>query len=214
MGAGQKAALYIGGGVLTLALLCCGGAAIIGAVTGDPKPTAARQNAADAEAQAAPTTAAADPVTAAPSSAGPAASPAAPPPVVEKKTVTETQAIPFGTRRVNDAGLPKGTEKVRTAGVNGVKTLTYEVTLTDGVQTAKTLLSQKVTTAPVTRVIAVGTKKASQCDPNYSGCVPIASDVDCAGGSGNGPAYVRGPVQVIGTDIYDLDSDNDGVACE
>jgi hypothetical protein len=25
------------------------------------------------------------------------------------------------------------------------------------------------------------------CDPNYSGCVPIASDVDCAGGRGNAP---------------------------
>ena len=53
-----------------------------------------------------------------------------------------------------------------------------------------------------------------QCDPNYSGCVPIASDVDCAGGSGNGPAYVDGPVDVIGTDIYDLDRDGDGTACE
>ncbi|MFI2565439.1 hypothetical protein [Paenarthrobacter sp. NPDC018779] len=54
----------------------------------------------------------------------------------------------------------------------------------------------------------------SNCDPNYTGCVPIASDVDCAGGKGNGPAYVRGPVTVIGTDIYDLDSDGDGIACE
>lgn len=52
------------------------------------------------------------------------------------------------------------------------------------------------------------------CDPNYSGCVPIASDVDCAGGSGNGPAYVRGPVRVIGQDIYGLDRDHDGVGCE
>lgn len=52
------------------------------------------------------------------------------------------------------------------------------------------------------------------CDPNYSGCVPIASDVDCAGGSGNGPAYVRGPVEVIGRDIYGLDADHDGVGCE
>ena len=43
---------------------------------------------------------------------------------------------------------------------------------------------------------------ARRCDPNYSGCVPIASDVDCAGGSGNGPAYVQGPVYVIGYDIY------------
>ncbi|CAN3129797.1 Excalibur domain protein [Mycobacterium sp. smrl_JER01] len=53
------------------------------------------------------------------------------------------------------------------------------------------------------------------CDPNYSGaCVPIASDVDCAGGSGNGPAYVSGPVRVIGSDIYDLDRDGNGIACE
>ena len=56
---------------------------------------------------------------------------------------------------------------------------------------------------------------AQQCDPNYDGaCVPVASDVDCASGSGNGPAYVQGPVYVIGSDIYDLDRDGDGVACE
>ena len=56
---------------------------------------------------------------------------------------------------------------------------------------------------------------AEDCDPNYSGaCVPIASDVDCAGGNGNGPAYVSGPVFVIGRDIYKLDRDGDGKACE
>jgi hypothetical protein len=58
-------------------------------------------------------------------------------------------------------------------------------------------------------------KVEPQCDPNYSGtCVPIASDVDCAGGSGNGPAYVHGPVTVIGRDIYGLDRDGDGIGCE
>jgi hypothetical protein len=72
-----------------------------------------------------------------------------------------------------------------------------------------------VTTAPTTQVTANGTKEEPQCDSNYSGaCVPIASDVDCAGGSGNGPAYVKGPVKVIGSDIYDLDRDNDGYGCE
>jgi hypothetical protein len=69
-------------------------------------------------------------------------------------------------------------------------------------------------------VCALGTLIASaaaaqDCDPNYSGaCVPIASDVDCAGGSGNGPAYVDGPVHVVGSDIYGLDRDGDGVACD
>jgi hypothetical protein len=67
-------------------------------------------------------------------------------------------------------------------------------------------------TAPPRVVSAVD---LPECDPNYSGCVPIASDVDCAGGRGNGPAYVDGPVRVIGTDIYDLDgNDNDGIGCE
>lgn len=55
----------------------------------------------------------------------------------------------------------------------------------------------------------------AECDPNYTNvCVPVASDVDCAGGAGNGPAYVTGPVHVIGNDIYELDRDGDGIACE
>jgi hypothetical protein len=57
--------------------------------------------------------------------------------------------------------------------------------------------------------------QAAECDSNYAGaCVPIASDVDCAGGSGNGPEYVSGPVTVVGTDIYDLDRDGNGTGCE
>lgn len=59
-----------------------------------------------------------------------------------------------------------------------------------------------------------GQALAQECDPNYTPCVPVASDVDCAAGSGNGPAYVRGPVRVIGRDVYGLDRDGDGVGCE
>ena len=51
------------------------------------------------------------------------------------------------------------------------------------------------------------------CNPNYTGCVPVDSDVDCAGGSGNGPSY-SGRVDVIGSDVYGLDGDGDGVGCE
>jgi hypothetical protein len=58
-------------------------------------------------------------------------------------------------------------------------------------------------------------QEPGSCDSNYSGpCVPVASDVDCEGGSGNGPAYVAGPVQVVGSDIYGLDRDGNGVGCE
>ena len=55
---------------------------------------------------------------------------------------------------------------------------------------------------------------ASQdCTPGYDPCIPLGPDVDCAGGSGNGPRYV-GRVTVTGSDPYDLDRDNDGVGCE
>jgi hypothetical protein len=54
----------------------------------------------------------------------------------------------------------------------------------------------------------------SDCNVNYDGCVPNASDVDCAGGEGDGPAYLEGTVNVIGNDVYDLDRDDNGVACD
>ncbi|MGC5053516.1 G5 domain-containing protein [Micromonospora sp. DT48] len=135
--------------------------------------------------------------------------------MAQTRTITVTKKVPYKTRTVNDSSLAKGTKKVSTRGVPGVRTLTYEVTVVDGVQTEKKLITSEITTQPVTRVVRVGTKQARQCDPNYAGaCVPIASDVDCAGGSGNGPAYVSGPVRVIGSDIYDLDRDGDGIGCD
>lgn len=152
---------------------------------------------------------------------------AAPTPTAAVKTPTTTtrkvfeyRTIPFKKKTVTDDSLPKGEKTIRTKGANGTRKLTYEVTYLDGVQTTKHLLRQDVSKQPRTQVTAVGTKvdepESSGCDPNYSGaCVPIASDVDCSGGSGNGPAYVRGPVYIVGEDIYGLDgNDNDGIGCE
>ncbi|HZN14739.1 MAG TPA: hypothetical protein VFB78_10755 [Acidimicrobiales bacterium] len=40
-------------------------------------------------------------------------------------------------------------------------------------------------------------------------------DVDCAGGSGNGPYYVQEKnFRSVGSDPYGLDADDDGIACE
>jgi endonuclease YncB( thermonuclease family) len=70
------------------------------------------------------------------------------------------------------------------------------------------------TTAPPPPPPTTAAPPAAQaCTPSYDPCVPPASDVDCLGGSGNGPAYT-GPVRVTGPDIYDLDRDGDGFGCE
>lgn len=57
---------------------------------------------------------------------------------------------------------------------------------------------------------------AQSCHPSYVGvCLPMnGPDVDCAGGRGNGPIYVRGPFRVVGPDPYRLDRDKDGIGCE
>src|SRR5262249_2690692 len=108
----------------------------------------------------------------------------------QTRVITTSRSISFSTVRVSDSQLAKGSTKVQKKGVRGIETLTYKVTFVDGVQTRKVLTGKRVVKKAVSEVIAVGTKETQQCDPNYSGaCVPIASDVDCAGGSGNGPAY-------------------------
>jgi hypothetical protein len=198
-----RKALLIATAVALPLFLCCGGLAVTAVLTDDPPGRAAPA----VDTSRATATASASP---------------SPSPTVVRRTVTETKEIAFQEVEVADASLPEGTREVRTEGTAGLRTIMYEVTVTNGIQTGKRKVSEEVTREPVDRVVAVGTRQPEPepepeptCHPNYAGaCVPFASDVDCAGGSGDGPAYVRGPVRVIGPDIYDLDRDGDGVACE
>jgi hypothetical protein len=81
--------------------------------------------------------------------------------------------------------------------------------------TVITLVIAKALPPPTTEPPPATTPSRS-CDPSYPGvCLdPTAGDYDCAGGSGNGPRYVQGPVQVRPPDPFDLDSDADGIGCE
>jgi hypothetical protein len=178
------------------------------------------------DAAAPPTTTATE---AADATSAPSATPS-PTPVTVVKREQSRRALPFTTRTVDDASRAAGTRAVTQAGVAGQEVTTTEVTFVDGVETSRRVVSVVAATRPVDEVVSLGSKQpdpapapaapappapAGGCDPNYSGaCVPIASDVDCAGGGGNGPAYVQGPVTVVGTDIYHLDRDGDGVGCE
>jgi hypothetical protein len=72
------------------------------------------------------------------------------PPVVTKRTITQRKTIAFTTRTVKDDTLAEGETKVRTKGVPGVRTTTYEATLTDGKETARRKVGSVVTRAPVT----------------------------------------------------------------
>jgi len=56
-----------------------------------------------------------------------------------------------------------------------------------------------------------------ECHPSYEGtCIPPdVYDADCAGGSGDGPWYVQEKnIRVVGSDVFRLDHDNNGIGCE
>lgn len=56
----------------------------------------------------------------------------------------------------------------------------------------------------------------ANCHTSYlDACLLVgAGDYDCAGGSGNGPNYIAGPIRVVGWDEFGLDGNGDGVGCE
>ncbi|WP_322770704.1 hypothetical protein [Frankia sp. Cr1] len=57
---------------------------------------------------------------------------------------------------------------------------------------------------------------AGNCDPAYPDvCLHDGiGDYDCAGGTGDGPNYVRGPLRVRSPDPFKLDGNHDGTGCE
>lgn len=144
-------------------------------------------------------------------------------PIRTTADVIETDSVPYQAVTADDGAMAAGTSAITTAGVPGTIERWYRVTYLDGVESSRELVSETVTIAPINEVTSIGTYVAppppppvvSSCDSNYAdACVPISSDVDCAGGSGNGPAYVSGIVRVVGSDIYDLDRDGDGYGCD
>ena len=147
-----------------------------------------------------------------------------PAPRSRQAEVAVEEAIPFELTSQDDAARDVGTSAVIQQGANGTRTITYLVTYVDGVESKRAVIADVVTVAAIPELTAIGTRQPAPapvagsgggCDANYTGaCVPIAADVDCAGGSGNGPAYVQGPVRIVGSDIYDLDRDGDGIACD
>lgn len=147
-----------------------------------------------------------------------------PTPTATTRDEKVTEPIVFEQTTVEDPAIARGQTQITTAGQNGEKTLTYRVKLVDGKEVSRELVSEVVTRQPIAQVTSVGTydppppppaPEASGCDSNYAdACVPIASDVDCAWGTGDGPAYFDGVARVVGSDVYDLDRDNDGYACE
>jgi hypothetical protein len=86
-------------------------------------------------------------------------------PKIEKKPVEEKTVIAFTTINKEDATLTKGTTKITQEGVNGERTITYEVTYKDGIETGREKVSDEITKPAVDKTITVGTYVAPVYTP-------------------------------------------------
>lgn len=94
---------------------------------------------------------------------------------IEARQATVTSAVPYATTTRRDASHYRGMRRVVTAGRPGTLVRTYRVTFVNGKLTARALVAQARTVAPVTRVVAIGTKAR-----------PAPRQTSYAGSSGGG----------------------------
>ena len=73
------------------------------------------------------------------------------------KTDTRTESIPFSTTEQKDSTLAYGQNRIAKKGIDGTRTITYEVTYVDGVETERKEIKNQITSAPVAQVMIVGT---------------------------------------------------------
>ncbi|MFU0832060.1 MAG: G5 domain-containing protein [Oscillospiraceae bacterium] len=80
---------------------------------------------------------------------------------VTYQEVTETREIPYETITQTDSTLAAGTEKIKTAGKNGVEKVLVRQKLVDGEVTETQDISSEVITEPVDEIRLLGTKKSA-----------------------------------------------------
>ncbi|WP_261570927.1 hypothetical protein [Frankia gtarii] len=180
-----------------------GAVAPVAVMTAVPTPTLT----ASATPISTPAVGAGDAASVPPAAATPAFSPAAAaaPPAAGSRAVTATRrpaAAPSAVRTVVPAAaVPPAPAPART---------------TAAVVVAPVPVRTSVPPAAPAPVRTTAPAVSGRCDPSYPDvCLRTGiGDYDCAGGSGNGPNYVQGPVRVLRPDPFGLDADGDGTGCQ
>ena len=83
-------------------------------------------------------------------------------PLLSVKTVERVRyeaPVAYETEYVDDSTMYQGESRVITKGVEGLANVDAHVSYTDGVETARDVISSEIITAPVTQVVAKGTKE-------------------------------------------------------
>ncbi len=75
-----------------------------------------------------------------------------------KQTITVDEAVAFATEKIQDGDQPIGYRAVQTQGVNGARSVTYEVTIQDGQEVGRQEIASITSLEPVKQVEIIGVK--------------------------------------------------------
>ena len=90
-------------------------------------------------------------------------------------TVTEDVTDAHSSTQEETDSLPQGQTQVKTAGVDGVSRVTYQVTMRDGQEVSREAVSSVVVTQRVDEVVLVGTGEATTASAASAAPAPAAA---------------------------------------
>lgn len=124
---------------------------------------------------------------------------------------------PLGATGVTSAGTAMVCSQLASAPMDQAR---WRDASTPGLLTVLPGIDTSTSTTGVTTTTTIAAVAGAVCNSAYTGtCLPVDTsvDVDCVGGTGNGPLFVQETnftVVDAAVDPFDLDRDNDGIACE
>jgi hypothetical protein len=89
--------------------------------------------------------------------------------------IEEFESVPYQVKKIDDPDLNKGTEKIKTAGKNGRKKITYQVRRENGIEVSRKLLKEEISEKPQEQVVRVGTKPVITVRCKFNDTVIAAS---------------------------------------
>lgn len=122
-------------------------------------------------------------------------------PIKVTKTIVYEDTLPYEVIQNKSSSYNRGYTKITKKGVNGVQEVTAQVTLVDGVETARKVLSTRVIQEPVNEQVTVGTKEIKVSTGSGTTTVGSGQFMWPVVGGGKVSCGFQGYVGHTGTDI-------------
>ena len=109
---------------------------------------------------------------------------------VSKDNIIETEVIPYGKQSVPNPDMERGESRIKVNGVNGEKEIVYSVTFTNGEETEKTFVGERISVEPIDEIVEYGTKSITPVSRGTASQARTSSGVADAASAFSGSTYI------------------------